>query len=128
MSITLNGIALPDEMIWSDEFEWSPVDITNENTIGGKLILSESSVTGEQGRPITLVGDNAWAQKTNMLLIHALAQALGSTMTLILHDASSRNVKFRHWDKPAFSARKVSESAFSDEFTWYNLQAKLVVV
>lgn len=125
MSITLDALTLPDDLIWTDEFEWTPIQQNKAYTLTGALVVESGSKLA--GRPVTLVGgDNAaWASRS---LITALYDKLTGdpTMTLTLHDARSFNVKFMQetpiQSKPVIDYNNPS----SDDF--YTLTLKLFTV
>ena len=54
MNVTLNGLQLPDDLIWRDEFDWAPVEQVVTPTLSGALLVEETAKP--EGRPITLVG------------------------------------------------------------------------
>ena len=54
MNVTLNGLHLPDDLIWRDEFDWAPVEQVVTPTLSGALLVEETAKP--EGRPITLVG------------------------------------------------------------------------
>ncbi len=53
----LDTLTLPTDLIWIDEFDWTPVQQTQTYSITGALII-ESGVK-KAGREITLSGDNS---------------------------------------------------------------------
>ena len=59
MAITLQNagttLALPPDLIWTDELLWSPVRQSTERSITGALIVDRAVRVG--GRAITLQGD-----------------------------------------------------------------------
>lgn len=89
MAITLNGLALPDGLRWSDEFTWSPLQATRDYSLTGALILQTAERLA--GRPITLIGGERWAWMTraNLLALQTLLDTYAASLTLILHDARS---------------------------------------
>lgn len=97
--IKLETIALPDDLWWEDETDWTPVEQTAEYSTTGALLLDVSVKLA--GQPITLVGDEttAWITRGTVLALQALAAVPDLEMTLILHDRSFQ-VKFSHSGKP----------------------------
>ena len=57
---TLNALALPGDMMWTDEFNWSPVERSIDYSLTGALIVDIG--TRQAGRTITLEGadDAGW--------------------------------------------------------------------
>lgn len=91
-------VILPDDLQWSDEFAWSPVEQATEFSITGSLLVSVG--TKAAGRPITLQGpddESAWITRADLDQLRALAEAPGLELTLSFRGAS-RTVLFRHQD------------------------------
>lgn len=98
MTITLEGITLPSDLEWQDEFDWTPVAQVSERTLTGKMVIEEA--TKIKGRPITLVGgDNAcWVPRSLVQSLVALMTP-DSVMTLDYH-GTTYPVLWRHADTP----------------------------
>jgi len=113
MAIVLDGTTLPDDLIWVDEYDWTPVQQSVGYTLSGALLVQTGAKLA--GRPITLSGgaDHGWALRS---LIDTLQGKLSiaTAMTLILHDARSFDVLWRHGDKP-LEAKPVTD--YSDPGT-----------
>jgi hypothetical protein len=126
MSIILDGLTLPYDCIWEDEFSWSGVQAAQRFTLQGTQIIESSQVHSGAGRPITLYSADAWIERADLLTLHGWAQDAGKTMTLTLHDGRRFYVQFRHWEAPVIEAehiRKISEPGSNDN---YILKIKLV--
>jgi hypothetical protein len=54
---TLNGIELPEDLHWADEFDWQGVGQSRKYGLSGAQIVSEDAVLA--GRPMTLSGEAA---------------------------------------------------------------------
>ena len=128
MSITLDGLVLPEELRWVDEFEWDSVQASAKRTLGGKLIVQESSIPGEQGRPVTLNSEDAWIERSDLIILLGWVSVPSKQMTLILNDARTFTTRFRHWDKPVLPSPQVVETAFPTDTTLYKLFMKLVIL
>jgi hypothetical protein len=127
MSITLDVITLPDDLIWIDEFDWAPVDQTKTYSLTGALIV-ESSVPKQAGQTITLAGsvDSGWAERS---LIKALCDKLATdpAMTLTLHDSRTFSVQFEQNGQP-IQARPIIDYNNPDDSDAYSLVIKLFTV
>jgi hypothetical protein len=127
MSITLDVITLPDDLIWIDEFDWAPVDQTKTYSLTGALIV-ESSVPKQAGQTITLAGsvDSGWAERS---LIKALYDKLATDpdMTLTLHDSRTFSVQFEQNSQP-IQARPIIDYNNPDDSDAYSLVIKLFTV
>ena len=86
MAITLDTFTLPDGLRWTDEFAWSPTAQQTGYLVAGALLVEES--VKQAGRPITLVGGQAWAwmQRAEVEALHAALSAADARFTLSLHD------------------------------------------
>lgn len=109
MAITLTHagttIDLGDRLIWSDEFDWHPVEQATAYSTTGALLVDVG--TRQAGRPITLDGvqSKAWVTRTTCDTLKAWAALPGAELVLVLR-GSARTVLFDH-EQTAFSARPV---------------------
>jgi hypothetical protein len=105
VSITLTDgsstVTLPNEMLWLDEFSWSPTAAAETRTLAGTLVRQSASRDG--GRPITLAG--GWTTRETIKDLWDWAAA-DTALTLTLHDGRSFSVKFAA-DREPLSARPV---------------------
>lgn len=83
-------LTLPDQLIWVDEFDWSPTVRTLHRHPGGWYL--ERITDANNPRPITLVGGRegliswAWITRANLLTLQTLLETAGPHR-LTLHDA-----------------------------------------
>jgi hypothetical protein len=122
---TLGSVTIPDDLIWSDEFSWSPVSQSQELTLGGALVLQESLQL--KGRPITLKGseDRAWMDKADVEALFALAATPGQTHTLTLPGPRAFTVAFNRKDGQPIRARQLM---VGDDDVWVVEEIKLIEV
>lgn len=99
MSITLTpdgqgAIALPDDLIWTDEFQWQAAVSNVTTTTTGGIIVQGGARTA--GRPITLAGsiNYAWLLRPDLQALTAEADVFGTQYTLQLHDATQYTVQW----------------------------------
>jgi len=92
--IELDGISLPIDLLWSDEFSWSNVSQNVKRSLTGSLVIQEAHQT--KGRTITLEGDetSAWIDRTTVEALKAKYDTADLTMTLNLH-GTSYDVRFK---------------------------------
>lgn len=96
MAITLdNGqtvLALPDNLVWQDEYAWTPVAQSLEYSLSGAVLFEES--TKLAGRPVTLSGGPQWAwlTRTELETLRTLLDEAALSLTLTLHDARTLTV------------------------------------
>ena len=67
------ALALPDDLLWSDEHAWTPAVASVSYLLTGALLVQ--SATRQAGRPITLTGalDMAWVTRAVITTLHAWA-------------------------------------------------------
>lgn len=120
-TLTLDSLLLPDDMIWGDEFDFSPVGQTITPTLTGALIIEESALP--TGRPITLkgVGTRALVKQ-----LKALESLINHQMPLIMLDGIQRTVVFK---RPGVVAVQLdAEYADPDDSDPYNITLNLIEV
>ncbi len=127
MSITLDALTLPYEMLWEDEFAWTGIVESAQRTLGGVNIVELSETAGDSGKPITLFSDNAWIERTDLLTLLSMAETLNKVMTLTLHDGRTFQVRFRELEKPVIEVENILKNAEPDSTDEYILRVKLVV-
>lgn len=105
-------VALPDDLYWSDELNWVPVEQAVQRTLTGALIVSAAAL--QAGRPITLepIDDqSAWMTRDTVDQLRNWATVAGLQMQITLR-GTPRTVVFRHHDGAAIEAHPVAH--FSD--------------
>jgi hypothetical protein len=99
MAITLGAITLPAGLVWSDEFDWTPVDQSVDYSLTGALIVQ--TYTKLTGRPITFFGQSdgsdytVWISRANLLTLKTALDVANTTFALTLHDARTFTVMAR---------------------------------
>ncbi|WP_428243011.1 hypothetical protein [Gynuella sp.] len=123
----LGDITLPD-LVWSDEFDWSGIDQTNDRAVNGNMIINQAQLN--YGRPITLEGgsDFGWVTRADVVVLHALAMTT-DTLTLTLYDARTFSVVFDRSSGPAVKFAPVLTTVDPDDNTPYSIEfIKLLTV
>jgi hypothetical protein len=105
---SLDGITLDDsQVIWLDEFNWSPVGQSAETDIQGGLVVEYLS-PNQDGRPVTV--DIGWVTKSTLDALIAKRDAeTQALMPLVLPDARSMDVLWRHHDADPIEAEPVQQ-------------------
>ncbi len=122
--ITLNGITLPPDLVWSDEFAPWAVEQTTEWSLSGALMLQDGLKL--KGRPVTLSGgpNAAWCDRSVLEQIVAL-QSQRSAMTLV-YGTQTLSVRFaapKAWDaKPVIDYADNGQPADKYEITLYFIE------
>lgn len=94
----ITAVELHPDLLWSDEFNWSPVQQTVTPTITGAMVVQVGTRTA--GRPITLEpedDDSAWMTRAVVEQLRNWAAAPGKELTLTLRE-QVLNVMFRLQD------------------------------
>ena len=128
MTILLDAIALPDDLIWVNEYGWSKVNQNVQKSLTGALIIQEASQT--KGRTFTLKGDagSAWITKSTLDLLKAKYDTPDLTMVLSYY-GTSYNVMFdRSGNTSPLSADHIYEVADPQDDHVYSLQINFIEV
>ena len=117
-------LTLPDDLLWSDEYTWTPAVASVSYLITGALLIQ--SAVRQSGRHITVVGapDMAWVQRSTVERLRqwaALAAAETSgRFVLRFKDAREFTVVFRHSDT-AIDAEPVKGLPAQSDADYYRL-------
>ncbi|MEO1080057.1 MAG: hypothetical protein AAFY29_10925 [Pseudomonadota bacterium] len=115
--VTLEGIQLPDDIQWTDEFVGFGVGQQITPTIGGSLVVDENPQIG--GRAITLSSNGAaWISRQTVEQLAALAAtplASGTTLTLVWGDGRTFDVVFDRSSGNGFEAEEVMRTAAANQ-------------
>ena len=115
MSLTLDGIELPEDLYWSDEFTAWKVGQVTRRSLTGALIVQEAAM--QAGRPVTLESiedgngnSSAWVRLSVLEQLRAREERAGAPpMTLVMPTAMggtrSMQVLWRRSDGPALEVR-----------------------
>ena len=112
MSISLTDgsttVDLPDDLYWSDELAWTPVQQSVERSITGALIVQSGLRVG--GRPITLqpfeAQQSSWISRAALQQLQSWAAQPELTLQLQLR-GQLRSVMWRHQDGEPVQAQPV---------------------
>ena len=103
-TLTLDSIDLAadpelggEQLQWTDEHEWDPVEQNQDRSLGGALMVQEGAKL--YGRPITLASnDAAWFTKVTVDALQALRDQPGIVMLLTLPGGQQHHVT---WNRVA---------------------------
>ena len=127
---TSETVPLEDGFLWSDEFDWKPIEQKQERAINGALIIQEGKKL--TGRPITLippVQGMGWIKRKHLRTILEWS-ALGEQFVIefeYLHDQRRFNVIFNH-EAGAIEAKPVKEHPAVSEEDYYIVTMRFVEV
>jgi hypothetical protein len=89
-----DSIALPPDLYWEDEFNWSPVAVQEDVSITGATIRQVSK--RQSGRRFTLKSgtDTAWLTRAQLQALKTLEESLPESFPLVMGDGTAFNVAF----------------------------------
>ena len=120
---TSEAVSLEDGFLWSDEFEWKPIEQKLERAIDGTAIIQEGKK--KSGRSIALVPANkemGWIKRRDLRSLLAWS-ALQEQFTLEFeypHDNRHFNVIFNH-EAGALEAKPVKDLPTISEHDYYKV-------
>ena len=125
--IVLDGISLPADLLWSDEWAASTVAQTVRRTLDGGLVVFYGELRA--GVPITLESqpDAGWLTCAQVEAVALRAASPGGIYTLSLR-GQTWQVMFRHHDAPAFEAKPLVALANPQPGDFYLATLKLMTV
>lgn len=96
---TLDQIILPDELLWTDEFEWVPPQATKAFSLTGALHVQTG--TRKAGRPISLESpdqNHGWVPRSTAVTLLSWASLPDRVFKLTFERGASRffYVRFDH--------------------------------
>ncbi len=122
----LDNLTLPEDLIWVDEFDWSPVEQSQSYSVTGALIIQ--SGTKQAGRLITLSGDSSSGLiSRHDLKLLQIKSNTNPTMVLTLNDARTFNVIFNHTKNP-IEAKPWIDYSTPDDADFYTLKINLLAI
>ena len=126
MSSTLDSLDLPLDLQWIDRFDFTPIQQSTSRSLSGALIIQ--TATKLAGRTITLASsaDYGWATQAEVDALFAKL-TIATPLTLVLPDASTFSVRFRHEEQPIV-AKPVEAYRVMADGDFYELTLKLITV
>lgn len=126
MAMILDGLTLPEGLIWVNEFDWTPIEQNQTRSVTGANIIQSGVKT--EGRSIILEGGEsaAWINRQGLI---SLQNKLSNdaVMVLTLEDSTNVNVKFDHERTPLL-ADPIIEYQLPDNEDPYTLTINLITV
>jgi len=120
-------LALPDDLLWSDEHAWTPAVAAVSYLLTGALLVE--SAARQKGRPITLVSapDMAWVTRATVNSLYAWAAHPGRQFELTFADGRVFTVAFRHHET-AIEAEPVTGFPARHDADFYRLTLRLMEI
>lgn len=125
MTISLDAITLPEDLIWVDEYAYTPVKQTINTAVDGSLVIEAAAALA--GRPMTLQGEDnaAWIDRSTLEALRAKQYQAALVMTLTLNGASF-SVLFMQPD--GIAARPVIDYNNPEAADWYTVTLKFIEI
>ena len=127
---TNETVPLENGFLWSDEFDWKPIEQNQERAVDGTLIVQEGKK--KSGRPITLspTDGQGWVKRSDLSIIQNWSALQGEQFTLVFeypHDTRQFNVIFNHGEG-AINAKPVMGFPTVSEGDYYEVTLKFIEV
>ncbi|MFW1735363.1 hypothetical protein ACG94V_12525 [Acinetobacter sp. ULE_I001] len=126
---TSETVTLSDGFLWSDEFDWNPIEQKQDRAVDGALIIQEGKM--KSGRPVTLIADKnmAWLKRhiVSKLKDWSILQEKFELQFNYFHDKRTFNVVFNHQDK-AIEANPVLEHPTVSDDDEYNVTLRFLEI
>lgn len=124
---TSEAVTLSDGFLWSDEFNWNPIEQKQDYAVDGALIIQEGKK--KSGRSISLTADKnmAWLKRhiVSKLKDWSVLQEKFELQFNYFHDKRTFNVVFNHQDK-AIEAKPVLEHPSVSDDDEYNVTLRFL--
>ena len=123
----LDTLTLPDDFLWVNEFDWSPVAQSVDRSLTGALMVFESEKA--YGRSIVLGdGENSWLTRAQLDLLFTLSENLTHKMPLTLADGRSFTVVFDRSEGSPIEALPILPSTAPSPTDFYAVTLRLLTV
>lgn len=124
----ITDLNLHPDFLWSDEYNWQPVEQSVERTITGALVVMPA--LRQAGRPITLEPEDdssAWTTRADVEQLRNWAAGAGVVLQLTLR-GTTRSVMFRHQDGAGLEARPVVHFSEPEGGDYYLITLRLMEI
>lgn len=129
--VTGATLQLPNDLLWGDEFDWTPIVATSSYTLTGALVVEHG--TKQAGRPITLQApdDMAWVTRSTLQVLRDWASIAGRTFVLAFEyptDTRQFTVIFDHASQASIGGEPVKEFPSHSNSDWFRVTLKFIEV
>jgi hypothetical protein len=123
---TLAALEIPEDVWWSDEFEWMPVEQSVTRSLTGARIVQ--SGIKQKGRPITLTSyeNGGWVPRSLVLALQA--QRANPTGSYLLTLADGRSFNVAHDLERQFEAAPIWPAADLHADSKYRITLPLIEI
>lgn len=124
---TAEALTLPQDMQWTDEFDWTAVAQTAPvYALSGSLLVQQGVKLA--GRPITLAGSWVWHPRATLAKLRDWADSPNLKMTLTHYDGRTFTVIFRSHDKALGNVAPIRYATPEDGSARYEFTLQLMTV
>lgn len=124
----IGGVTLDNDLIWTDEFQFTSTAGTANRTIDGHMIVQVATTTG--GQPMTLTGgaDFGWQKRSTVLALQVLADWPEDTIEVTLPDGRVFQTQLRVEEQPCIAFTPVTTASAPGADFWYYGTVNLRIV
>lgn len=127
MANNLNGIHLPEGLVWVDEFQTTQVAQSVNRSLTGAFIVQTS--VKQAGRPMTLDGpDSAWVSRTQLDALRTLIEDNPDTEFVLNYRDTDYTVIQNSTSGPALVATPIIDYESPDGEAWYSIKLNLYIL
>ncbi|MCF1458418.1 MAG: hypothetical protein LPH21_12920 [Shewanella sp.] len=124
--IQLGSVELSKHMVWANQYQYSKVRQTFDETLGGGIHIHADVV--EAGRPIILTSqESGWLTRSMVEQLQLMSDTPGAQFELIMGDYSFM-VMFAHHAGNAFAYEPKSFKLDGDATDWFVGSINLITV
>jgi len=115
----IGGVTLDNDMIWVDEFQYTPMTGTAARAIDGHMVVQTFKTEG--GQSVTLSGSESfgWQKRSTVLALQALALYPEDSFLVTLPDSRQLEVMFRPEEESAMTFQPVTTASAPGNDFWY---------
>jgi hypothetical protein len=121
-------ISLPDDLVWEDEYDFTPVTQESHITLTGEVIIETATQNGL--RPMTLGGgeDEIWISKAVLDALFASVNNDAPGEMSLSWRGAQYTVIWRHDASPPIEATPINECYDPDDTDLYAVRLKFWII
>lgn len=124
--VSLGGVALSKHIIWTNQYSYTKVRQSYQETLGGGVRVHAETV--EAGVPITLESQSSgWLTRSMVEQVNAMANIAGGIFELKFGSFTA-NVMFAHHGGSSFTYDPISFKMDGGQDDWFQGSIQLITV
>ena len=127
MPITLNGVELPEGLVWQERYQPQRLKQVVKPTIGGGEVVFVGPHNGSRNMTLSSLEDQGWILKEVLEQIYEFAESLGATYTMNYH-GEVFTVAFRHHEPPAIESVPLITRGLPLDGDYFGCVLKLMIL